>query len=237
MKDSDRVLGMHRDITRRDILHGMGAISAGALLPRSLFAEQWQATQGGDSYPPALTGMRGNHAGAFEVAHRLARQGQTDWGTVLEPDSGAYDLVVVGAGISGLSAAHFYRKENPKARMLILDNHDDFGGHAKRNEFQIGDLTLITHGGSETLTEPSGFSDVVKGLLSDLNVEPKRFESAYDQDFYKRNNLRGGLHFDKASWGVNRTVPLPLAIPWKTLSRRGLIIQNWIRRVHWPDCD
>ena len=118
--------------------------------------------------------------------------------------------MVVGAGISGLLAAHFYRKENPNARILILDNHDDFGGHAKRNEFQIGDRTLITHGGSATLVEPSWYSDVVKGLLKDLGVEPMRFESAYDQDFYKRNKLKGGLHFVKATWGVNRTVPLPL---------------------------
>ncbi len=45
-----------------------------------------------------------------------------------------YDLVVVGGGASGLSAAYFYRKEHPDARILILDIHDDFGGHAKRNE-------------------------------------------------------------------------------------------------------
>ena len=46
-----------------------------------------------------------------------------------------YDLVVVGAGLSGLAAAHFYREQRPAARILLLDNHDDFGGHAKRNEF------------------------------------------------------------------------------------------------------
>ena len=48
-----------------------------------------------------------------------------------------FDLVVVGGGISGLAAAYFYRQARPNARILILDNHDDFGGHAKRNEFHV----------------------------------------------------------------------------------------------------
>ena len=47
----------------------------------------------------------------------------------------AYDLIVVGGGISGLAAAYFFRKQAAKSRILILDNHDDFGGHARRNEF------------------------------------------------------------------------------------------------------
>jgi spermidine dehydrogenase len=50
-----------------------------------------------------------------------------------------YDLIVVGGGISGLAAAYFYRKTaGPRVRILVLDNHDDFGGHAKRNELCHG---------------------------------------------------------------------------------------------------
>ncbi|MCH1551358.1 MAG: FAD-dependent oxidoreductase, partial [Pseudomonadales bacterium] len=85
-------------------------------------------------YPPTLTGMRGSHEGSYEVAHALAWEGR-------KPSSyhalgEHYDLVVVGAGMSGLAAAYYYRKKmGPGARILILDNHDDFGGHAKRNEF------------------------------------------------------------------------------------------------------
>ena len=89
-------------------------------------------------YPPALTGMRGSHPGSFDAAHSL-RDG-TFWDSAGKPqDTGeTYDLIVVGGGISGLAAAHFYRKAaGDSARILILDNHDDFGGHAKRNEFRI----------------------------------------------------------------------------------------------------
>jgi spermidine dehydrogenase len=127
----------------------------------------------------------------------------------MEPDAGIYDLVVVGGGISGLSAAHFYRKEKPDAKILILDNHDDFGGHAKRNEFDVDGKTLIMHGGSETMV-PSGYSDEVKGMLDDLSVDLDRFETAYDQQFYRRHGLRAGVHFAKEKWGDDSFVPFNL---------------------------
>ena len=66
-----------------------------------------------------------------------------------------YDLVVVGGGISGLAAAWFYRRAKPSARILILDNHDDFGGHAKRNEFTLDGRRIIGYGGSQSLQSPN----------------------------------------------------------------------------------
>jgi spermidine dehydrogenase len=207
LKLSDKDLGMHRGISRRDVIRGIGVMSAGMALPGSLFGCDKPAPEIDTDYPPALTGMRGNHDGAFDVAHALGREGRTDWGPVQKPNESVYDLVVVGGGISGLSAAHFYRKGNPDARILIIDNHDDFGGHAKRNEFRVGNRTLIGYGGSSFLWEPSGYSKIVKELLHDLGVDPSRFETAFDQGFYRRHGLRGGLHFSKENWGVDRTVP------------------------------
>ena len=214
MKSTDRKLGMDRPISRRDFIQGMSALSAASICPASALAEKIFALDSNGAplinhtYPPALTGMRGNHAGAFEIAHQLTREGIRDWGSIQEPDPGVYDLIVVGGGISGLSAAHFYRKNNPNARILILDNHDDFGGHAKRNEFRVDGRTILAYGGAQTLQEPSGYSDIVKGLLRDLGVDIKRFDKAFDQDFYKRNGLRGGLHFNKEKWGQDLIVPL-----------------------------
>ncbi|MBW2578188.1 MAG: NAD(P)/FAD-dependent oxidoreductase [Deltaproteobacteria bacterium] len=216
MKPTDRNLGMDRPISRRDLLHGMGTLAASTLLPGRALAEEMLALErAGETpagYPPARTGLRGNHVGSFETALDLAFNGRRDWGAVEEPDPDVYDLVVVGGGLSGLAAAHFYRKQHPKARILILDNHDDFGGHAKRNEFQIGSRTLIGYGGSQTLQEPSYYPDVVKGLLRDLGVDKKRFDTAYDQGFFKRNGLRGGIHFNREKWGVDRMVPYELGI-------------------------
>ncbi len=206
MKHSDKDLGMDRAISRRDIVHGFGAIGAGLVMPGSLAGCSEPPIDAASYYPPALTGMRGNHDGSFAAAHALSLEDQSEWGTVREPDVDIYDLVVVGGGISGLAAAHFYRKEKPDARILILDNHDDFGGHAKRTEFQVGDRTLICHGGSETLTNPSKYSDIVKGLLNELGVDIQRFYTAYDQDFFKRHGLKSVTHFNKEKWGVDRIV-------------------------------
>ncbi len=214
MKRSDRELGMDRSISRRDFLNGVGVAAAGALVPGRAFAEAMAALEGSArakaAYPPLLTGMRGSHPGSFEVAHELARDGRSDWGAVREPDAELYDLIVVGGGISGLAAAHFYRQHDPGARILILDNHDDFGGHAKRNEFELGGRTIIGYGGSQSLEDPGDYSEVARELLRAIGVDIPRLAAGYDQDFYRRNGLRGGVYFNRETYGVERVIPFEL---------------------------
>ena len=116
-------------------------------------------------YPPGATGMRGSHHGSFEVAHAL-RDGARwdDLGPEAETGE-AYDLVVVGGGLSGLAAAYFFRKEaGPEARILVLDNCDDFGGHATRNEFRSGGRTLLINGGTINIED---LSAVRRGVAGD----------------------------------------------------------------------
>ena len=219
---NDRDLGMDRKITRRDFMEGVSVAIAGSMLPGKILA----AAPGPNSssilknYPPGQGGMRGSHNGSFEVAHQLAREGRKDWGPAEDADGMVYDLVVVGAGISGLSAAYFYQKENPGATILILDNHDDFGGHAKRNEFLHKGKKTIAYGGSQSIDSPGGFSKVAKKLLEDLQVDVKRFETAYDQEFAKRWGLGASIYFDRPTYGVDQVVPAPL-LPWNTLMPMG----------------
>jgi spermidine dehydrogenase len=182
-------------ITRRDFLNGAALTIAAGLTP----AAQLSAQPG--RYPPALTGMRGQHAGSFEVAHALGREGRKfpiDGLAVEE----SYDLVVVGGGISGLAAAWFYRRAKPSARILILDNHDDFGGHAKRNEFSLDGRRIIGYGGSQSLQSPNTlYSPVAKGLLRDLGVDLKKFETAFERDFYSSFGLSRGTFFNRETFG------------------------------------
>lgn len=126
-----------------------------------------------------------------------------------------YDLVVVGAGISGLSAAYFFNKANPGARILILDNHDDFGGHAKRNEFGINGQTRIGYGGTESIDTPSSYSDVAKDLLTDVGIEVEKFYEAYDQDLYASLGLGKGIVFDQETYGEQKLVVGYNKIPWE----------------------
>lgn len=204
--------GMDRSISRRDVLHGFGAAAASSFVPSIALADEILAAEvaGRPYYPPAMMGMRGNHDGSFDIPHQLAREGKRDWGPVEVPNADLYDLVVVGAGLSGLAAAHFYLKENPEARILILDNHDDFGGHARRNEFDIGGHNQIGYGGSQSLQSPSFYPEICKTLLADLDIDVGRLGDAYDQGFYKHHGLAAGIQFRSKDWSVDRLVRFEL---------------------------
>ena len=188
-------------ITRRDFLGGTALAIAAGLTPAA------QIAAAPSLYPPALTGMRGQHPGSFEIAHAFAREGRR-LGIENAPSEETYDLVVVGGGISGLAAAWFYRRAiGAGARILILDNHDDFGGHAKRNEFSSSARTLIGYGGSQSIQSPKTlWSDVAKGLLCDLGVEISRFDSAFDRGFYGSLGLSRGVFFDRETFGRDALV-------------------------------
>ena len=197
------------DITRRDFLNGVAITVAAGMTPLQLL----QAAPDGRYYPPALTGLRGSHVGSFEVAHQMGWEKKV-FDTEKLPITEDYDLVVVGGGLSGLSAAWFYREKHPKAKILILENHDDFGGHAKRNEFQAGGRTIIGYGGSEALQSPNHlYSKEVNGLLKKLGVDIKRFETAFDRQFYPNLGLSRGVFFDKENFGEDKLVtgdPTPM---------------------------
>ena len=140
------------------------------------------------------------------IEHGLKK---SDWGPTTKLEE-SYDLVVVGGGISGLSAAYFYQQKHGKdKKVLILDNHDDFGGHAKRNEHKIDGKTLISYGGSQSIVEPKHGSKVVHALLKDIGVEIERFISAYDRNFYKKNNLGSVTYFNKKTFGKDKVVKHP----------------------------
>ena len=76
----EQALGVGQRITRRDILHGTAAL-AGSSFPtaRSFGEPAARVTPPQDqlAYPPALTGLRGDHPGSFEVAHAV-RDGGID---------------------------------------------------------------------------------------------------------------------------------------------------------------
>jgi len=228
-KERDREFGMDRTITRRDFLNGC-AVTVGASLAAS--SPAWlEAMSAPDAapekdpsyYPPAKTGMRGSHDGSWEVAHEM-RDGQT-WPEAVD-EKEVYDLVVVGGGISGLASAYFFRKHaGPAAKILVVDNHDDFGGHAKRNEFRNGQRLLIGYGGTQSLEAPHHYSKEAFGLLQELGIEVDRFYKYFDQKLYKDMGLKRATFFDKETFGVDRLLPgfgthyLGLTYPPETLAQ------------------
>ena len=197
-------------LTRRDFINGVALGAAGlSLSPIEALAKGLlpASALGPEYYPPGLTGLRGSHPGSFEVAHAIAREGRK-YLTPKQQTGPTYDLVVVGGGISGLSAAKFFRdRQDREAKILVLDNHDDFGGHARRNEFNVDGKTLIGYGGSQTIANPSQYSKVAKRLLRDLAIEVDRFYDYYDFEYFSARGLGGGIFFDKKTFGVDKITP------------------------------
>ena len=170
------------EITRRDFINGTLMVAGSSMLPLEASSQAAMAALSPSYYPPARTGLRGSHPGSNESAHSRAWDGRSDWGPTTKL-SETYDLVVVGGGLSGLSAAYFYQQEHGRdKKVLILDNHDDFGGHAKRNEHTVGGHTLLGEGGSESLESPHEFGETVRDLMEDLGVDMDRFKTTYDVD-------------------------------------------------------
>ena len=214
----DRELGMNRGITRRDFLNGVALTAGAAILPSALGSESFAATgmpatteAPSAYYPPALTGLRGSHPGSFEVAHSL-RDG-TFWDHAGPPvETGEqYDLVIVGGGISGLSAAHFFRKvAGPGARVLVLDNHDDFGGHAKRNEFSAGKSTMLGFGGTFSIESPAPYSAIAKGVINELGIDVSSYPRYVSKNLYRSFGLVPKIFFDKETFASDRLAVNPL---------------------------
>jgi spermidine dehydrogenase len=219
----DGNLGEDRAIPRRDFLQGVLVGAATALTGPLLQAHAAEAALPGGSeaaggagagasgaqglpgyYPPLLNGMRGSHPGAFENAHALRDGHQPEAGT----ETGeSYDLIVVGGGISGLSAAYFYRAQTSRsARILVLDNHDDFGGHAKRNEFQIGGRALLLNGGTMLIDSPRPYDATAAGLIKELGINVAALKKLEHDSFYSDHGLQRGLFFDKETFGADKLV-------------------------------
>jgi spermidine dehydrogenase len=199
MKKTDRDLGMNRRITRRDLIHDVAVATVGLSLPLGVGASDVSNIPEVEYYPPTRTGLRGSHPGAFESAHALAREGKP-YPAPRHLDE-AYDLVVVGAGISGLATAQYYRKKfGDDARILILENHDDFGGHAKRNEFHQGGQMRLALGGTHNL-EHWKFSDTVNAMMRDLGIDVEKMRENQEFGYGKNGRNGSATWFDAATYG------------------------------------
>jgi len=245
----DILLGMDRPIARRDFLQGAALGIAGTALGGCPGISKKSRPAAPGPYPPELMGLRGQDMVAAELGHRV-RNGDFDELPADVVDTGEdYDLVVVGAGLAGLTAAYVYHREmKGRARILILDNHDDFGGHAKRNTFNWEGMTLVGFGGTYAIEEPEWSPPESMEVMKAIGIDFDQMESWRDWDFAKRFGLSSAVFFDervyadiKSKWvaGFHTTPyedffarsPLPAA------AQRELVEFYTTRRDYLPDVE
>ena len=211
MTNDDRPPGHapRTDLSRRDFLGGVALGVGATLAPLALGGCESAADTGPHVaaqdlpgyYPPTLTGLRGSHPGSFEAAHAL-RDGRSPPAPL--ETSEIYDLVVVGGGISGLTAALLYRDHQPNARVLVLDNHDDFGGHAKRNEFWLDGKLQLMNGGTYSIESPRPYSAVASGVLERVGIRAEELQRRIlKPDFYDSIGLGAGTFLDRETFGAD----------------------------------
>ena len=238
-------LGMGRAIARRDFLQGVaiGLTGAYATLGGTTADGLEQASTAEDEaqYPPLRKGLRGQYPAAVAEFDRI-RQGAYGQFPLAEADiREEYDLVIVGGGISGLCAAYFYQTAlGPAQRILILDNHDDFGGHAKRNEFHYQGRTFIGFGGTMGIATPFPYSYCAKALIRDLGIEVERGSEFHNREIEEKYNLSSGVFFDKEHFGEDRLVAGQGRLPWKAFFEKAPLSEAASRdliRLHGKNPD
>ncbi|MBV8073479.1 MAG: NAD(P)-binding protein [Acidobacteriaceae bacterium] len=230
MAFTDRELGMHRRISRRDFLNGI-ALSAGALLsPAALhagFADLDPEAAPG-YYPPVLTGMRGDPGDIYKVPHAI--RDKNFWQTAGTPAGTGeeYDLVIVGGGISGLASALFYRQASgPGAKILILENHDDFGGHAKRNEFHQTGPMRLGFGGTFSIESPQPYSKTARAVIQQLGINVASFPRLLDRKLYSSHGMSPAVFFDKETFGRDALVLDPEPDSYFDLPAKSAVEERW----------
>lgn len=231
MAFNDRELGMHRRISRRDFINGIAISTTALAVPGGLWvasADLPSPEAAPDYYPPVLTGMRGDHDDIYKVPHAV--RDHDFWQTADAPsDTGEeYDLVIVGGGISGLAAAHFYRKaRGNNSRILVLDNHDDFGGHAKRNEFHQTGRMLLGFGGTFSIESPSPYSKVAKGVINELGIDVSSTARVLDRKLYPSLGLSPAVFFNKETFGADALVLEPVPDWYADPAPKSTADQRW----------
>ncbi len=164
-------------ITRRDFLNGT-LLASGAALVTAACPFQLMAAEDWNGYPGI-----GDYAAANGNTHQVMADGHMirdhafDKAQPPITDTGeTHDCVIIGGGISGLSAALFYqRATDSKKSCLVLENHPIFGGEAKRNEFHVNGQRLMASQGSAMWFPPMPGS-FLQHFYDSVGIDPRQFQ-------------------------------------------------------------
>jgi spermidine dehydrogenase len=243
--DTERgCLGLDAPISRRDFLNGSLAAAGSALaLPAgSAVADTFTGYGGVGDYARA----NGNTWSVVQAAHRLRDGGYSEAVVAGARDAGQFDLVVVGGGIAGLSAAHRFRQlRGTTARILVLENHAMPGGEARQNEFDVEGIRLLGPQGSNDFGLPGQRRDSLTDSFFeefalpreyqwqrwDSALKPLRFarDNYSNMDGFQETQVDVGYFFDQAHgadhlrWRRNIWSSALSDTPYSDTARRDLL--------------
>jgi spermidine dehydrogenase len=264
-----RRLGLDARITRRDFVNGalvgtgaavLGASSsAAAVVPKGarLSAASEPTVAAPQVAEDTFTGYggvgdyaraNGNTWPVVQAAHRL-RDGQYDGAALAHAKSaGDFDLVVVGGGIAGLSAAHYFIKAaGAGRRVLLLENHAMLGGEARQNEFLVeGERLLGPQGSNDFIVPERGDGSLTDRFFTefhlpreypwqswDSRLRPLRFarDNYSNMDGFQESQVDIGYFFGAAGWRRNIWANALAETPFSSTARADLL--RW-RANHGP---
>ena len=227
-----------RPFTRRDFVGGVMVGSGAALLSMAAPAVL-RATASAQTFPLKMTGLgadwtgpggvgdyggyNGNTHEVVNAAHDAIRIQALDPKLSTAIDTGEnYDVVIVGAGISGLCASYVLHRERPGVRVLVLDQHGIFGGEAKQNQFEVDGYKLTAPQGSTGIVVPFARAKDA-GMYSPWAKElgyPEQFE------YQSPKNLSQPIKVPEDMWS-------PMHIAWERADTafyyegKGMVKNPW----------
>ncbi len=169
-------LGLDRPISRRDFGRLLMVGAASLMVPGCSALTSDPKSSPGLTPPSGNLYSGGNTEDARYYCHQV-RDGK-NFSRGGEYTGEIYDLVVVGAGLGGLTSAYFYHQERPEAKILLLDNHTDFGGVAQRNELTVKGQSIIVTQGCDYQWKIDSEYRAVKKLWKDLGIDLSSLEFA-----------------------------------------------------------
>jgi spermidine dehydrogenase len=248
-----RRLGLDARITRRDFVNGV-LVGAGAAALGTSSSDVAATLAGGEDTFTGYGGVgdyaraNGNTWPVVQAAHRL-RDGQYDSAAFANAKAaGDFDLVVVGGGIAGLSAAYYFMKATGiDRRVLLLENHAMLGGEARQNEFMVeGERLLGPQGSNDFSVPPAGVGSLLDSFFAEFDLpreyawqswdptlRPLRFarDNYSNMDGFQESQVDIGYFFGTAGWRKNIWVNALADTPFSAAARRDLL--KW-RTNHRP---
>ncbi|MBV8742150.1 MAG: NAD(P)-binding protein [Sinobacteraceae bacterium] len=245
-RSEERQLGLAARITRRDFINGT-LVGAGAALVDApalgkTEADVFTGYGGVGDYARA----NGNTWPVVQAAHRI-RDGAYDAAALAAArPAGSFDLIIVGGGIAGLSAAYYFRKlAGDGRRVLLLENHAMLGGEARQNEFRVGGERLLGPQGSNDFAVPAAGSNSLADAFFtefslprefsfqdwDAALKPLRFarDNYCNMDGFQEAQIDVGYYFDAQSgasapfWARNIWQDQLQSTPFSQGQRRDLL--------------